>query len=216
MADRLYFTRISICFGVALLFHFIFLNQSWFKKESISYSVTQGVSLPQLHLFQPDVFASDKINVQPQIPQPPKTTDPVPSATITKPSLKASPTFPTTQSSQKPSQTLTKHKPATSSTQQPSGATFTAAPDSLHNSPPLYPDIARQKGQEGFVLLQVQVSEQGIPLNVQLLKSSRFPLLDQAALKSVRQWKFKPAQFNGHPIASQVNVPIQFRLSDPL
>ncbi|MEZ5405958.1 MAG: energy transducer TonB [Verrucomicrobiia bacterium] len=86
----------------------------------------------------------------------------------------------------------------------------------MHNSPPLYPDIARQKGQEGLVLLQVQVSELGIPLDVQLIQSSRFPLLDQAALKSVRQWKFNPAQSNGHPIVSQVNVPIQFRLSDPL
>jgi len=36
--------------------------------------------------------------------------------------------------------------------------------------------------------------------------------LDEKAIEAVRQWKFKPATKDGHPVAVQVNIEVSFRL----
>jgi protein TonB len=67
--------------------------------------------------------------------------------------------------------------------------------------------------QQGVVLLTVQVGADGHASDVTLSRSSGFPLLDQAALRTVRQWRFYPARAGGLPVASQVEVPVRFSLA---
>ncbi len=84
--------------------------------------------------------------------------------------------------------------------------------DYLHNPHPEYPSISRRMGEEGQVLLHIQVSADGRPSNIQIKKSSGFPRLDDAARKTVERWRFVPAKRGSEAIASEVDVPIKFSL----
>lgn len=77
---------------------------------------------------------------------------------------------------------------------------------------PVYPELARKRGQEGTVNVRCQVDAHGQVVNVAIAQSSGFRLLDEAALKAVAKWKFKPGRKNGENVAGTVVVPIQFKL----
>jgi protein TonB len=87
-----------------------------------------------------------------------------------------------------------------------------AKPDYVQNPPPPYPALAKQMHQEGIVMLSVDVDREGDPVSVDIIQSSGFRLLDQAALKAVRHWKFQPGRMGDIPVESAVTVPIRFRL----
>ncbi|EXJ14931.1 energy transducer TonB [Imhoffiella purpurea] len=83
----------------------------------------------------------------------------------------------------------------------------------LNNPAPGYPGSARRQRQEGTVHLRVLVNAKGRPGEVRIATSSGVSSLDQAALRAVRRWRFKPAQRNGQPISAWVRIPIRFRLN---
>ena len=86
-------------------------------------------------------------------------------------------------------------------------------PFGAHINPwPVYPEIARQRGQEGQVALLVNVDIHGNPAQVSLEASSGYALLDQEAIKAIRRWKFNPASYNGEAVPGTVRVPVTFRL----
>ncbi len=87
-----------------------------------------------------------------------------------------------------------------------------ANPNYFKNPSPEYPELAKQMHQEGIVMLSVDVNKEGDPVNVEIIQSSGFRLLDQAALKAVRHWKFQPGRIGDIAIESEVRVPIRFRL----
>lgn len=80
------------------------------------------------------------------------------------------------------------------------------------SAPAAYPSLSQRLGEEGRVLLRVDVSADGRPLTVTLKTSSGFVRLDEAAIKAVARWQFKPARQNGRAVASRVDVPILFKL----
>jgi len=80
------------------------------------------------------------------------------------------------------------------------------------NMPPVYPRVARMRGQEGTSLLRVKVLPDGTVGEIVLAKSSGHDVLDRAALRSVRSWRFIPGTQEGKPEAMWVQVPITFRL----
>ena len=82
----------------------------------------------------------------------------------------------------------------------------------LGNRPPRYPEIAREHGWQGRVLLRVQVDSQGRTGDVAIKRSSGHNVLDRAALAAVRDWRFNPARRAGRPVPGAVDVPISFRL----
>ncbi|MCK5082800.1 MAG: energy transducer TonB, partial [Candidatus Omnitrophica bacterium] len=77
---------------------------------------------------------------------------------------------------------------------------------------PPYPRVARQRGWEGTVRLEVFVSKDGIPGTVGIDKSSGHDVLDRAALQTVREWKFIPARSGSIRFSSRITIPIQFSL----
>lgn len=80
-------------------------------------------------------------------------------------------------------------------------------------SAPEYPKASRMRRQEGTVLLEVKLGTQGEQLQVVLLKSSGFPLLDRSALKAVKGWQFLPQEINGKGVSHVVRIPVRFELT---
>jgi periplasmic protein TonB len=93
-----------------------------------------------------------------------------------------------------------------------SAARFDAA--YLHNPRPSYPALSRRLGEEGKVMLKVRVSAEGLPLTVDLEKSSGFERLDEAARQVVGHWRFVAAKRGDETIEATVIVPIAFRLDN--
>ena len=87
-----------------------------------------------------------------------------------------------------------------------------AYPRYQSNTPPAYPGLARKRGQEGKVILQVLVNEQGRVVDLAIENSSGFGQLDRAALSAVRKWSFEPGRQGEERIAMWVRVPVTFKL----
>jgi protein TonB len=83
----------------------------------------------------------------------------------------------------------------------------------IRNTPPIYPETARRAGWEGRVTVRVEVSADGLPMSVALQKSSGYGILDQAALRAVKTWRFQPRTMGGVAMAGMVDVPVNFTLS---
>jgi len=92
----------------------------------------------------------------------------------------------------------------------PTPPSFSAA--YLRNPAPRYPLAARRAGEQGTVTLRVLVTREGLPARVDLETSSGSTHLDNAALETVKTWRFTPARQGAEPVESWVLVPIVFRL----
>jgi len=84
--------------------------------------------------------------------------------------------------------------------------------DYLNNPAPAYPDQSRQQGEQGRVLLRVLVTTAGTVEQINLRKSSGYSRLDSAALETVKNWRFVPAQRGSQVVSAWVVVPISFSL----
>jgi protein TonB len=89
-----------------------------------------------------------------------------------------------------------------------------AIPRYDRNAPPPYPRLARERGWEGEVLLRVLVSKEGDVRSLSVERSSNHAVLDAAALRAVRRWRFHPSRLGGAPVEGEVLVPLRFKLGD--
>lgn len=86
---------------------------------------------------------------------------------------------------------------------------------SVNNPRPEYPKMARNQGWQGDVIIGVHVNADGSVKSLEILKSSNYSPLDYSAWQTVKtQWTFKPAEHEGAPVPSFVEVPVSFRLSE--
>jgi protein TonB len=83
-------------------------------------------------------------------------------------------------------------------------------PEPITKVNPEYPDIARDAGVEGTVLVQALVGKDGRVMKTQVTKG--VPMLNDAAEAAVKRWVFKPALSNNKPVVVWVAVPIAFKL----
>jgi len=78
---------------------------------------------------------------------------------------------------------------------------------------PKYPELAKQMGLEGAVVVNALISEKGDVLQVEILRGIKNGApLEQAALAAVRQWKFSPAVKNGVKVKVWKPIETRFRL----
>lgn len=84
----------------------------------------------------------------------------------------------------------------------------------LNNPPPAYPLAARRMGLQGRVLLNVEVLANGICGHIRIEKSSGYAMLDNAALETVKTWRFLPARQAGTSVDKWFMIPVQFSLRD--
>ncbi len=95
-----------------------------------------------------------------------------------------------------------------------SGAKSEPKPIKRVNPRPKYPKRAIRRGWEGTVTLRVRVSRAGDPLDIQIEESSGRKILDDAAVSTVKQWKFEPARAGRMTFESWATIPVEFRLTD--
>ena len=81
------------------------------------------------------------------------------------------------------------------------------------NPPPAYPRLARRRGLEGLVLINVLIDITGHVVDLKLTQSSGHTILDKAALKSVKNWNFTPGNKGNTPLEMWVTVPVHFKLT---
>jgi len=98
----------------------------------------------------------------------------------------------------------------TADTQPYQSPNFNAA--YLNNPAPNYPTISRRLGEEGLVLLHVQVTADGTAGSVELQTGSGSTRLDEAALEAVKKWRFIPAKRGDQPVSASVTVPVRFSI----
>lgn len=77
---------------------------------------------------------------------------------------------------------------------------------------PVYPAQARRRQQQGTVWVEVRLDARGQQVALAVLRSSRVPSLDQAALAAVKKWQFLPEEHNGVGVPSRVQIPIEFAI----
>jgi periplasmic protein TonB len=85
------------------------------------------------------------------------------------------------------------------------------APTVVHSVQPEFTEEARQANYQGSVSIQLIVDAQGNPQNVHVTRHASYGL-DQKAVEAVRQYKFRPAMFQGHPVAVQIIIDVDFHL----
>lgn len=78
--------------------------------------------------------------------------------------------------------------------------------------PPTYPPLARQARVQGTVVLHALIGKDGSIQELEVV--SGHPMLVQAALDAVKQWRYKPYFYNGEPAVVETNINVNFQLSD--
>jgi protein TonB len=87
---------------------------------------------------------------------------------------------------------------------------YDQAPRLLEQARPVYPQDAFVKKVEGTVVVRILIGPDGRVQSARIAKS--IPLLDDAALAAVRQWRFVPARHRGQPVAVYADAPVRFAI----
>jgi protein TonB len=82
----------------------------------------------------------------------------------------------------------------------------------LHNPKPEYPALSKRRGEQGKVVVNVLIGVDGAAQKAEIKLSSGFERLDQAALATVRAWRYVPGKRGGVPEPMWFAVPLNFVL----
>jgi protein TonB len=80
----------------------------------------------------------------------------------------------------------------------------------LDQTVPVYPPEAIKKGVMGTVFVEAAISKEGRVVNVRVVSGP--PLLIQAALDCIAQFRYEPTLLNGVPVDVETTVKVVFRL----
>ena len=84
--------------------------------------------------------------------------------------------------------------------------------DYLQNPRPPYPPLSKRLNEQGKTTLRVLIGVDGLPQRAEIVKSSGFERLDQAAMATVMRWRYLPGKRGGVAEAMWFNVPINWVL----
>jgi len=84
--------------------------------------------------------------------------------------------------------------------------------DYLNNPTPPYPPLSKRMGEQGRVVIRARIEVNGSASKAEVRTSSGYERLDQAALQTVKRWRYLPGKRAGVPEAMWFNIPINFVL----
>lgn len=77
---------------------------------------------------------------------------------------------------------------------------------------PIYPEEAKAAGAQGSVVMGAIIGKDGAVQNLHVITSAS-PLLNQAAIDAVKQWRYKPYILNGNSVEVDTTVTVTFTLT---
>ncbi|MGC2109340.1 MAG: energy transducer TonB [Candidatus Korobacteraceae bacterium] len=83
-------------------------------------------------------------------------------------------------------------------------------PKATSSPDPKFPDLPADAEPRGAVVLLIGVNTKGRVESVRVLRSDH-QAFEQSAVATVKKWKFKPAEKDGHPVPVQVTVEMHFQ-----
>lgn len=84
------------------------------------------------------------------------------------------------------------------------------APNKIRHVEPVYPALAVHARVQGMVIIEAVIDVDGSVTDTRVLRS--VPLLDQAAIEAVQQWKYTTTLLNGLPTPAVLVVTVNFQL----
>lgn len=173
---------------------------------------------PAKPVTEPKSTELDPVEPDPVEPEPaePATADPQPPAPAVAEPRPAEPRPAEAFARTEPEASNASPTPSAESTESAAAAEGTSADmvpaRVLDNPHPTYPRLARRRGLEGRVVLEVEVLPDGHPGRIEVVNGSGHAVLDQAALEALRNWRFEPAREGGRAISATLQVPVSFQL----
>jgi periplasmic protein TonB len=86
-----------------------------------------------------------------------------------------------------------------------------SAPQVMHSVDPEFTEEARRANYQGTVSIELIVDSQGAPQDIRIVRHLSMGL-DQKAIEAVRQYRFKPAMYQGRPVSVQMVINVDFHL----
>ena len=87
-------------------------------------------------------------------------------------------------------------------------------PQPLEEITPPFPAGSRRRNEQGTAKVKVFISAEGQVLKVELITSSGYSALDNAAINAAKNARFKPATRNNKPIQGNLIIAIDFNFTD--
>jgi protein TonB len=86
------------------------------------------------------------------------------------------------------------------------------APQPVMRLEPVYPPAARLRRQEGHVVMEFVVNEDGTTADITVLSAEPRGVFERAAAAAVKAWRFRPGRREGRAVATRVRQRVSFRL----
>ena len=97
----------------------------------------------------------------------------------------------------------------------PDGKSLKFSPVFLHHPMPTYPEYARRRGINGFVILQFIVDINGRVVEPSVQQANPQGYFETAAIRAIKQWRFSPGRNDkGTPVPCRLQMRIDFILKD--
>ncbi|MDN3566636.1 energy transducer TonB, partial [Paeniroseomonas aquatica] len=84
--------------------------------------------------------------------------------------------------------------------------------DGIRNPDPEYPAASQARGEQGVVTVLLHITATGSVEEVEVVRTSGYAALDEAARRAVQRWRFRPATRGGLAIPGTIRTAIHFRL----
>ncbi len=79
-----------------------------------------------------------------------------------------------------------------------------------HYVAPVYPKEAKKNHIQGDVLVRMKIDTEGIPVDVTAIHGD--PLLADAAVTAIKQWRYKPYLLDGKAVMVETTATVKFHL----
>ena len=87
-------------------------------------------------------------------------------------------------------------------------------PKLVRSMPVTYPPLAEKQEIEGRVVVRVLINSKGKAEKMEVVESEPENLFDEAAMKSLKYWQFRPGILGGELVATWVKIPLSFKLDN--
>ena len=83
----------------------------------------------------------------------------------------------------------------------------------LRKVQPIYPFAAKKQGLTGEVVVRCLIQPEGRATHIRVVASEPDGVFDEATIRAIEKWRFKPGILGGDPVPTWVRIPLKFELN---